>query len=84
VTWARAPLAARPPPRRADDGHWRLFRDLCTRTGATGNLVQAACLAALALEHNCTYVTTDRDFAKFPRLRWQHPLDHERPQQNPA
>ena len=37
-------------------------------------------LAALAMEHNCTYVTTDRDF---PRLRWQHPFDQDRPTQNP-
>ena len=68
---------------RSGDSHWRLFRDLCDRADANGNLVQDAYLAALALEHNCTYVTTDRDFARFPRLRWQHPLDHERPTQNP-
>jgi uncharacterized protein len=69
---------------RAEAQHWGLFRELCTRADARGNLVQDAYLAALALEHNCTYITTDRDFAKFPRLRWQHPLDHERPVQNPA
>lgn len=69
---------------RAEAQHWDLFRELCTRADCRGNLVQDAYLAALALEHNCTYVTTDRDFAKFPRLRWQHPLDQERPVQNPA
>jgi hypothetical protein len=69
---------------RAEALHWELFRELCTRADARGNLVQDAYLAALALEHNCTYITTDRDFAKFPRLRWQHPLDQERPVQNPA
>ena len=42
-----------------------------------------AYLAALALAHNCTYITTDRDFSRFPRLRWQHPLDQDRPTQNP-
>jgi uncharacterized protein len=71
-------------PLRAGEQHWELFRDLCGRADAKGNLVQDAYLAALALEHNCTYLTTDRDFAKFPRLRWQHPLDHDRPTQNPA
>lgn len=69
---------------RAGERHWEVFRDLCTRADAKGNLVQDAYLAALALEHNCTYVTTDRDFARFPRLRWQHPLDHDRPTQNRA
>ena len=69
---------------RADAQHWGLFRELCTRADARGNLVQDAYLAALALEHNCTYITTDRDFARFPRLRWQHPLDQVRPVQNPA
>jgi uncharacterized protein len=69
---------------RAEARHWELFRELCTRADARGNLAQDAYLAALALEHNCTYITTDRDFAKFPRLRWQHPLDQERPTQNPA
>ena len=71
-------------PIRADARHWDLFRELCTRADARGNLVQDAYLAALALEHNCTYITTDTDFAKFPRLRWQHPLDQQRPTQNPA
>ena len=48
---------------RAGEGHWQVFRDLCGRVDAKGNLVQDAYLAALALEHNCTYITTDRDFA---------------------
>ena len=39
------------------------------------NLIQDAYLAAIALEHNCTYITTDRDYARFPTLRWRHPLD---------
>lgn len=64
---------------RAGERHWTLFRELCRRTDARGNVVQDAYLAALALEHNCTYVTTDRDFARFPRLTWQHPLNDPRP-----
>ena len=39
--------------------------------------------AALAIEHGCTWVTTDRDFARFPGLTWQHPLDHPAPITNP-
>jgi toxin-antitoxin system PIN domain toxin len=69
---------------RAEARHWDLCLDLCTRADARGNFVQDAYLAALALEHNCTYITTERDFAEFPGLRWQHPLDHQRPTQNPA
>lgn len=69
-------------PLRAQERHWELFRELCTRADCRGNLVQDAYLAALALEHNCTYITTDRDYSRFPRLRWQHPLDHQHPIQN--
>lgn len=68
---------------RAEAGHWTRFRDLCVRADCRGNLVQDAYLAALALEHNCTFITTDRDYSRFPRLRWQHPLDDPHPRQNP-
>jgi toxin-antitoxin system PIN domain toxin len=71
-------------PLRADVRHWPLFRELCRRADCRGNLVQDAFVAALALEHDCVYVTTDRDFARFPGLRWQHPLDDSRFTQNPA
>jgi hypothetical protein len=33
-----------------------------------------AYIAALAIEHGCEFVTTDSDFARFPGLRWRHPL----------
>ena len=69
---------------RADQQHFEIFRDLCRRANCRGNLVQDAYLAALALEHNATFVTTDRDFSRFPRLRWQHPLDDRAPRTNPA
>ena len=61
-------------PLRAETGHWTIFRDLCARSDCRGNLVQDAYLAALALEHTCTFMTTDRDFARFRGLRWRHPL----------
>lgn len=67
---------------RAEVDHWLLFRTLCARANCAGNLVQDAYLAALALEHNCTFITTDRDFARFPGLRWRHPLDDERTIEN--
>lgn len=57
------------------DRHWAIFADLCTRAQVKGNLVPDAFLAALAIEHGCEWVTTDRDYARFPGLRWRHPLD---------
>lgn len=33
-----------------------------------------AYLAAIAIENGLEWVTTDRDFARFPGLRWRHPL----------
>lgn len=55
--------------------HWAIFRDLCLRARARGNDVPDAFLAALAIEHRCEWVTADRGFARFPGLRWRHPLD---------
>lgn len=56
-------------------GHWAIFTDLCRRAGAKGNLVPDAYLAAMAIESGATWITTDRDYARFPGLRWRHPLD---------
>ena len=62
---------------RAGERHWEIFLDLCHRANCRGPLVQDAYLAALALEHGCEWITADRDFARFPGLRWRHPLDPE-------
>jgi toxin-antitoxin system PIN domain toxin len=37
-------------------------------------LVADAHLAALAVEHGLTLCSTDGDFARFPGLRWENPL----------
>ena len=60
---------------RPGNRHWNLFIDLCRRADARGNLVSDAYHAALALESGCDWITTDRDYARFPGLRWRHPLD---------
>ncbi len=39
-----------------------------------GPLVSDAALAALAIEHGATLLSTDRDFARFPGLKWINPL----------
>lgn len=54
--------------------HFPIFEDLCRKAAAVGNLVQDAWFAALAIEAGCEWVTTDGDFARFPRLRWRRPL----------
>src|SRR5258706_2541336 len=55
--------------------HWGIFSDLCRVTGSVGNAVADAYRAALAIEHGCELMTTDRGFGRFPGLRWRHPLD---------
>lgn len=62
-------VEVRPGPR-----HWDIFVDLCQKTNARGNLVPDAFLAALALEWGCEWITTDRDYSRFPDLRRRHPL----------
>lgn len=54
--------------------HWEIFEGLCREAGARGNLVPDAWLAALAIESGCELCSTDRDFSRFPTLRWRHPL----------
>lgn len=55
--------------------HWQIFVDLCRKVEARGNLIPDAYHAALALEYGCEWITLDRGFARFPGLRWRHPLD---------
>jgi toxin-antitoxin system PIN domain toxin len=52
-------------------GHWQIFCGLCGEANASGNLIQDAWFAALAIEHGCEWITEDRDYAKFPSLRWR-------------
>jgi uncharacterized protein len=53
--------------------HWSIFSDLCTTANARGNLVTDAWYAALAIESRCEWVTLDRDYARFPGLKWRAP-----------
>ena len=54
--------------------HWDIVDRLCRDGDARGNLVADAQHAALAVEHNAVWMTLDHDFARFPGLRWAHPL----------
>lgn len=69
-------LMARPNCRIVEPGprHWEIFLELCRRSRACGNLVQDAWFAALAIEHGCEWITTDRDYARFEGLRWRAPF----------
>ena len=55
--------------------HWTIFVDLCTSSKASGNLVQDAWFAALAIEHGCQWISTDADYQRFRGLRWQRPFE---------
>ena len=59
------------------DRHWNIFRRLCIETDTRGSLVTDAWFAALAIEWGCEWVTLDRDYARFPGLKWQVPTPDE-------
>jgi uncharacterized protein len=56
------------------ENHWGLFRRMVTEGQARGPLVSDAQLAAITIEYGGVLHTTDRDFARFPGLRWVNPL----------
>ncbi len=58
---------------RPGERHWQVFTRLCTEADARGNLVPDAWFAALAVESGCEWITLDRDYARFPQLRWSVP-----------
>lgn len=62
---------------RPGQRHWASFHALARDIGASGNDVADAYLAAYAVENNATWLSADRGFARFRRLRWSHPLDLE-------
>jgi toxin-antitoxin system PIN domain toxin len=69
--WLSSPPAWVPAP---TERHAGLLRQLCESADVYGDLVPDAHLAALAMEHGLTVCSSDRDFARFPRLRWMNPL----------
>jgi len=56
------------------EAHWEIFQTQIRESSATGNLVSDAHLAALAIEHASVLYSTDRDFARFPSLKWKNPI----------
>lgn len=56
------------------DQHWSVLRRMIVEGGAAGPLVSDAEIAALTIEYGGVLHTADRDFARFPGLRWLNPL----------
>jgi toxin-antitoxin system PIN domain toxin len=54
--------------------HWSILVNLLPKTRVRGSLIMDAHLAALAIEHGATLCTNDRDFARFPGLKVEFPL----------
>lgn len=56
------------------EAHLDLVASLCRGAAATGKLVADAQHAAVAIEHGCTWVSRDADFARFEPhgLRFSH------------
>ena len=55
------------------DHHWSFLRQTILEGQARGPLITDAQLAALTIEHGGMLCTTDRDFSRFPGLRWREP-----------
>lgn len=72
TSWLELPSVSTVDP---GDRHWAILRGLLDEGQVAGPLVSDAALAALAIEHGATLVSTDRDFSRFPGLQWENPLE---------
>ena len=54
--------------------HWELFERICIQSRFSGKLTADAFHAALALEYDCEWISTDSDFSRITGLKWSHPL----------
>ena len=54
--------------------HWGIFRRLSIETNTRGKRITDVWYAALAIEWGCEWITLDRDFARFPGLKWSAPV----------
>lgn len=69
--WLGCPPVWIPVP---TERHRALLAELLPATQGRANLVPDAHLAALAMEYGLILHSTDRDFSRFPGLRWENPL----------
>jgi len=54
--------------------HWVILKEMLNAGRVEGPVTTDAQLAALTIEHGAILHTVDRDFARFPGLRWVNPL----------
>lgn len=54
--------------------HWETFSELIVEGQTYGAMMMDAHLAALTIEHGAVLATTDRDFARFSKLKTINPL----------
>jgi toxin-antitoxin system PIN domain toxin len=71
-----ATLRAAPKARPIDTSasHWEIFVRLCREINAAGDDTPDASLAALAIENDCEFVSTDTGFVRFPGLKLRRPF----------
>ncbi|HVO96418.1 MAG TPA: type II toxin-antitoxin system VapC family toxin [Bryobacteraceae bacterium] len=69
--WLESPNVWIPSP---TERHASILRRMLEAAGGGRNLVPDADLAALAIEHGLLVCSTDRDFSRFPGVRWENPL----------
>jgi toxin-antitoxin system PIN domain toxin len=70
--WLSRPNVRTPAP---TDAHADLLAEMLTSGRATADHTTDAHLAALAIEWGLVLVSADRDFARYPGLRWHDPSD---------
>ncbi|HLI59489.1 MAG TPA: TA system VapC family ribonuclease toxin [Solirubrobacteraceae bacterium] len=68
--WLERPNVSTPVP---TERHAALFGGLLVDGRATGDHTTDAHLAALAIEWGLVIMSADRDFARYPGLRWEDP-----------
>jgi uncharacterized protein len=71
-----ASLLSQPHCERVTPGerHWDIFERLALEAAIRGPRVTDAWFAALAIEQGCTWITYDRDYARFAGLDWREPV----------
>ena len=55
------------------DRHFEIFQRFCVDTDTRGPDVTDAWFAALAIEWGCEWITLDRNYARFPGLKFSTP-----------
>ena len=71
TTWLGAPSVRLLTP---SDHSIPVFFDLLQEAGMGGNLTTDALIAVQAREHSAIVYSNDRDFGRFPGLKWINPL----------